>query len=85
MNEEFLVSARHQRVYIMQDITKSDILKSHHALLRSKKLKPSSSNKFLTFLTHAFNLAMDLESEGITSNPLQHIKPTRFTMKRSVI
>ena len=60
--------------HTMQDITKAHIIKAHHNLLRSKRLKPSSSNKFLTFLTHAFNIAIDLESKGITSNPLQHIK-----------
>jgi len=68
--------------HIMQDITKSDILKSHHALLRSKRLKPSSSNKFLTFLNHAFNIAMDLESKGITSNPLQNIKGVKVNNEK---
>jgi len=60
--------------YAMNEITKAMIVKLHHTLRSAKKLKPSTANKLLSFLTHAYNIAIDLEIQGIVSNPLEHIK-----------
>jgi len=66
----------------LKTISKAEIIKAHHTLLRSKKLKPSSANKFLTFLTHAYNVAIDLELEGIITNPLLQMKVAKVNNEK---
>ena len=53
----------------MVDIKKHEIMKAHIDMVHVKKRKPSTANKFLIFLSQAYNLAIELELEGIIDNP----------------
>jgi integrase len=73
----------------MSEIKKHDIMKAHIEMVHVKKRKPSTANKLLIFLSQAYNLALELELEGITDNPASKIKPLeennareRFITKR---
>jgi len=59
----------------MNDLKKLDIMKAHREMLEKKRLKPSTANKFLIFLSSLYHLAQDMELQGISENPLKHIKP----------
>lgn len=43
-------------------------------MVHKKNKKPVTANKFLIFLSQAYNLALDLELEGITDNPVSKVK-----------
>jgi integrase len=58
----------------MYEIKKIDIMKAHIDMIKIKKLKPSTANKFIIFLSNAFNLAIDLEVKNIYTNPTKKIK-----------
>ena len=59
----------------MNDITKKDIMQLHSNMVQKKKLAPATANKVLIFISHAFNVAMQLEIKGIEVNPASKIKP----------
>lgn len=59
----------------MNDITKKDIMQLHTNMVQKKKLAPATANKVLIFISHAFNVAMQLEIKGIEVNPASKIKP----------
>jgi integrase len=59
----------------MDKITKASIMKLHSDMVQKKHLAPATANKVLIFLSHAFNVAIDLELNGITHNPASKIKP----------
>lgn len=59
----------------MDKIKKAQIMKLHSDMVSVKKLSKGSANKVLIFTSHAFNVAKDLELEGITENPASKIKP----------
>ena len=59
----------------MNNITKKDIMQLHTNMVQKKKLAPATANKVLIFISHAFNVAMQLEIKGIEVNPASKIKP----------
>lgn len=59
----------------MNQIPKASIMKLHSDMVQKKHLAPATANKVLIFLSHAFNVAKDLELDGIQSNPASKIKP----------
>lgn len=59
----------------MNDITKKDIMQLHTNMVQKKKLAPATANKVLIFISHVFNVAMQLEIKGIEVNPASKIKP----------
>ena len=61
--------------YKMSDIKKHEIMKAHIEMVQVKKLKPSTANKFLIFLSQAYTIAIEYELEGITDNPASKVKP----------
>ncbi|WP_458699933.1 tyrosine-type recombinase/integrase [Sulfurospirillum sp. 1307] len=75
--------------YKMSEIKKHDIMKAHIEMVQVKKLKPSTANKFLIFLSQAYTIAIEYELEGIANNPASKVKPLeennareRFVTKR---
>lgn len=54
----------------MPEITRSEVSR-FVSLKQSEGLKPSSINRYLMTLKHAFNLALQWEVPGVTRNPLQ--------------
>ena len=58
----------------MDKITKASIMKLHSDMVQKKHLAPATANKVLIFLSHAYNIAIELELEGITDNPAKSIK-----------
>lgn len=73
----------------MCDIKKHEIMKAHMEMTQHKKLKPSTANKFLIFLSQAYTIAHEYELEGINDNPASKVKPLeennareRFITKR---
>ena len=59
----------------MDKITKASIMKLHSDMVQKKHLAAATANKVLIFLSHAFNIAIDLELNGIEANPASKIKP----------
>ena len=59
----------------MVEIKKSEIITLHSNMVQIKKLAPATANKVLIFISHAFNVAMQLEIKGIEVNPASKIKP----------
>ena len=59
----------------MVEIKKSEIITLHSNMVQKKKLAPATANKVLIFISHAFNVAMQLEIKGIEVNPASKIKP----------
>ncbi|OHE21101.1 MAG: hypothetical protein A2540_01870 [Sulfurimonas sp. RIFOXYD2_FULL_37_8] len=59
----------------MNEISKASIMKLHSDMVQKKHLAAATANKVLIFLSHAFNVAIDLELNGIESNPASKIKP----------
>ena len=59
----------------MGEIKKSEIITLHSNMVQKKKLAPATANKVLIFISHAFNVAMQLEIKGIEVNPASKIKP----------
>jgi len=75
--------------HTMSDIKKHEIMKAHIEMVQIKKLKPSSANKLLIFLSQAYTIAIEYELQGITDNPASKVKPLqennakeRFITKR---
>ena len=66
----------------MNDIKKHEIMKAHIDIVHKKKRKPATANKFLIFLSQAYNIAIDLELQGITDNPASKVKPLEENNKR---
>lgn len=60
--------------YPMDKITPPMIAKNHVAMVEKKKLSNSSANKYLIFLRHAYNLAIEWKLKGITDNPATKVK-----------
>ncbi|MFA5462301.1 MAG: tyrosine-type recombinase/integrase [Sulfurimonas sp.] len=58
----------------MDEISKASIMKLHSDMVVKKKLAPATANKVLIFLSSAFNIAIDLEIEGVSENPTKGIK-----------
>ncbi|MGE4420253.1 MAG: tyrosine-type recombinase/integrase [Sulfurimonas sp.] len=58
----------------MDEISKASIMKLHSDMVVKKKLAPATANKVLIFLSSAFNIAIDLEIDGISENPAKSIK-----------
>lgn len=58
----------------MDEISKASIMKLHSDMVVKKKLAPATANKVLIFLSSAFNIAIDLEIEGVSENPAKSIK-----------
>ena len=65
----------------MNEITKASIMKSHSDMVLKKKLAKGTANKLLIFLSNAFNVAKDLEIDGIKDNPASKIK--EFTLNNA--
>jgi integrase len=59
----------------MDEIKKKDIVQLHSDMVQVKKLSKGTANKVLIFLSHAYNVAKELEIYGIVSNPTSGIKP----------
>ncbi len=59
----------------MVEIKKSEIITLHSNMVQKKKLAPATANKVLVFISHIFNVAMQLEIKGIEVNPASKIKP----------
>ena len=59
----------------MVEIKKSEIITLHSNMVQIKKLAPATANKVLIFISHAFNVALELEIKGIEVNPASKIKP----------
>ena len=59
----------------MSEIKKHEIMKAHMEMTQHKKLKPSTANKFLIFLSQAYTIAQEYELEGIKDNPASKVKP----------
>jgi len=58
----------------MDQISKASIMKLHSDMVKVKHLAAATANKVLIFLSNAFNVAIDLELEGIIQNPAKSIK-----------
>ncbi|OHE15676.1 MAG: hypothetical protein A2540_08160 [Sulfurimonas sp. RIFOXYD2_FULL_37_8] len=58
----------------MDEISKASIMKLHSDMVVKKKLAPATANKVLIFLSSAFNIAIDLEIDGVSENPTKGIK-----------
>ena len=58
----------------MDQISKASIMKLHSDMVVKKKLAPATANKVLIFLSSAFNIAIDLEIDGVSQNPTKGIK-----------
>ena len=58
----------------MDQISKASIMKLHSDMVVKKKLAPATANKVLIFLSSAFNIAIELEIEGVSENPAKSIK-----------
>lgn len=59
----------------MNEIKKLQVMKLHTEMVHKKRLAPATANKTLIFLSHAYNLAKELEIEGIEENPASGVKP----------
>ena len=59
----------------MVEIKKSEIITLHSNMVQIKKLAPATANKVLVFISHIFNVALELEIKGIEVNPANKIKP----------
>ena len=59
----------------MNNINKLDIIKAHNDMISKKRLKPSTANKFIIFLSSIFHLALDMQLKDIIDNPVKGIKP----------
>lgn len=60
--------------YHMDEITIPQVSRVHREMILKKKLANGTANKVLTFLRHAYNLAMDLKITGISENPAAKVK-----------
>lgn len=60
--------------YPMDKITPPMIAKCHVAMVEKKKLSNSSANKYVIFLRHAYNLAIEWKLNAITDNPATKVK-----------
>lgn len=58
----------------MNEIKKQEIVKLHSDIVQVKGLAEATANKVLVFLSNAYNVAIDLEIEGIDNNPTSTIK-----------
>ena len=58
----------------MDEISKASIMKLHSDMVVKKKLALATANKVLIFLSNAFNVAKELEIDGIDVNPASGIK-----------
>ena len=58
----------------MDQIAKASIVKLHSDMVAVKKLAPATANKVLIFLSSAFNIAIELEIQGVDINPASGIK-----------
>ena len=58
----------------MDEISKASIMKLHSDMVQKKHLAAATANKVLIFLSSAFNIAIDLEIEGVIENPARSIK-----------
>ena len=58
----------------MDEISKASIMKLHSDMVQKKHLAAATANKVLIFLSSAFNIAIDLELEGVSQNPTKGIK-----------
>jgi integrase len=58
----------------MDKITPPMIVKFHTAMVEKKKLSNSSANKYVVFLRHAYNLAIEWKIKGVTENPATKVK-----------
>src|SRR5574344_1636104 len=58
----------------MDEISKASIMKLHSDMVQKKHLAAATANKVLIFLSSAFNIAIDLEIEGVSQNPARSIK-----------
>ncbi|MDY0122962.1 tyrosine-type recombinase/integrase [Sulfurimonas sp.] len=65
----------------MDKISKASIMKLHSDMVVKKKLAKATANKVLIFLSSAYNIAIELELEGITENPASKIK--EFTLNNA--
>ncbi len=66
----------------MDQISKASIMKLHSDMVVKKKLAPATANKVLIFLSSAFNIAIDLELEGVSQNPTKGIKEYKLNNQR---
>lgn len=63
------------RIHILPTFGKHKIMKAHMEMTQQKKLKPSTANKLLIFLSQAYTIAQEYELEGINDNPASKVKP----------
>lgn len=59
----------------MNEIKKLQVMKLHTEMVHKKRLAPATANKTLIFISHAYNLAKELELEAIEENPASGVKP----------
>ncbi len=59
----------------MDSISKASIMKLHSDMVQKKHLAPATANKVLIFLSNAYNVAKDLEIQGVQTNPASGVKP----------
>lgn len=58
----------------MNEIKKLQVMKLHSEMVHKKRLSPATANKTLIFISHAYNLAKELELEAIEENPASGVK-----------
>ncbi|PNV82252.1 MAG: integrase [Sulfurimonas sp.] len=66
----------------MDSIKKKDIMQLHSDMTIKKKLAPATANKVLIFLSNAYNIAKDLEIEGIEENLASKVKQYELNNQR---
>ena len=66
----------------MDEISKASIMKLHSDMVQKKHLAAATANKVLIFLSSAFNIAIDLEIEGVSQNPTKGIKEYKLNNQR---
>jgi len=60
--------------YPMDKLTPPIISKAHHELVTIKKLSNGTANKFVSFLRHAYNVAIDMRIDKVLDNPASRVK-----------
>ena len=58
----------------MNMIKKQQVAQLHCDMVQKKHLAPATANKVLIFLSSAYNIAIELEIEGVSENPAKSIK-----------
>jgi len=66
----------------MDNIKKKDIMQLQSDMVTKKRLAPATANKVIIFLSTAYNIAKDLEIEGVKDNPASKVKQYELNNQR---